>query len=158
MSKRNNRETTFRFPFDIDTRYFLALALVFFVLSIKPINHAILGYPTINSLHAEIERDVNSKLKSFDKRTNEPAFVKATFDHTLTDSQFVVWHSLNYGVYFFDHQQMVFWNTISNELPPDSIPDGVLLPYKDSNGYYVLFKKQIGSPNDSRSVVAMFNF
>lgn len=64
MSRRSNRET-FRFPFDIDTRYFLGLALIFFILSIKPVNDAVLGKLTIRKLSVMIEDDLKTKSSSF---------------------------------------------------------------------------------------------
>jgi hypothetical protein len=62
---RNKKNTTFRFPFDIDTRVFLALAAFFFILSIKQINQPLLSNVSLEHVQQKLQKYANSQIVHF---------------------------------------------------------------------------------------------
>ena len=65
MSRKKSNSTPFRFPFDIDSRVFLTLAAIFFILSIKSVNRILLPNTTPQSLASAIVDDYQKKVKQF---------------------------------------------------------------------------------------------
>lgn len=156
MSKKNNRETTFRFPFDIDTRYFLGLALFFFILSIKPVNEFLFSKLTIPKLKSKIEKDIHEKLARYQQIIKDTSLVSHAFSNSLSDEEFLKLEQLPFSIYFYDHHEIVLWNTIQTKNPPDTFRDNKALPYSDSNGFYVAYQSKVYADSSARNIVALF--
>ncbi len=156
MNRRSNRVTTFRFPFDIDNRYFLALALVFFILSIRQVTDTICPRHSIPKVKARIEQDVHKKLSDFLKLADDSLLIHHAFSKSLSDSEFHVLNSRPYALYFYTGHRLIQWNTVSTKDPPDTFATDRPIPYQDSTGFYVLYQKNITSPDSKKSIVALF--
>lgn len=155
MNKRSNRET-FRFPFDIDTRYFLGSALIFFILSIKPINDFILGKLTVNKLKARIEKDITAKINSFRQLKSDTALLYQVFMNAPGVVEPESIRNLPYDVFCFQDHRLIYWNHIQTILPIDSFPNDKPSTFHDENGYYIAMQQSIGDPGSGRNIVALF--
>jgi signal transduction histidine kinase len=136
MKTSSSRETTFRFPFDIDTRYFLVLAVVFFILSIKPINQYILSIPTIHDLKADVDADLKTKLDDFSNRfiKKTPQFSRSLNEQIKDGNEDIM--SLPYDVFVFQDSVLTLWST--NKVLPPEVNPGMKQPfaYRDSMAIY----------------------
>jgi len=155
MSRKNNKVTPFRFPFDIDTRYFLALAFLFFVISIQPVNEFIFSKLTIPKLKAKIEADVVQRLSVFNQLVTDTATIDHAFSQTLNSEQFEVLNRLTFSVHFFVNGELVCWNKIKTRIPVDTFKENEPTPYRDSSGYFVVIQKNFQYDGKRHSIVAL---
>lgn len=153
MSRKNTRETTFRFPFDIDTRYFLVMAFVFFVLSIKPVNEWVFPKLTATSLKYNIEQDINRQIDHAESLLKSKDLLHEVFTQKVSDASFNKLQELPYAVFFFNNHDLIYWNETQAGNPKDTFRTNQAIPYKNRNGYYIAYQK---SMDTSKSVLFLF--
>ncbi|MBK7761942.1 MAG: ATP-binding protein [Bacteroidetes bacterium] len=153
MSRKNNRETTFRFPFDINTKYFLVMAFVFFVLSIKPINEWVFPKLTANSLKHKIEKDVQNKIEQAENLLKNKQLVQESFNHKLSAANFETLQKISFAVFFYESHELISWNETHAGNPLDTFVDKQSIPYKNQNGYYIAYQRAIDA---KRNAVFLF--
>jgi hypothetical protein len=84
VSKSKN---TFRFPFDIDTRIFLGLAVIFFILSISRVAQVIFPFSTVPSIGHKVEKDVTAKIDHFKSILTEDTLIGKLVAETSIDKK-----------------------------------------------------------------------
>ncbi len=156
MNKKINRLNTFRFPFDIDTRYFLVLAFIFFVLSVKPVNQLLVRRLTIPDLKCKIEKDVDHKLEQFSQLLRDSVLIQKVVSHSLNESQFNLMNQLPFAVNMYDHHELVYWNSDHASYPADTFTLNTPLPYQDQSGFFIAYQTEIASTSGTMNVVALF--
>ncbi len=65
--RNTNKKSTFRFPFDINTKVFLVLSAIFFVLSISQVNDYFFPKFSIKKLKNIIEKHIEVSIKDIFK-------------------------------------------------------------------------------------------
>jgi hypothetical protein len=154
MNTSTNRKSTFRFPFDIDSRVFLVLAAFFFILSIKSVNQWVFPNVTISNLKSKIEHDISSKINSYHSLSASTSNFKMIFDKSMTERQVQQLSKLPYSLFVFQNDELIFWNTASIGPPKISIPFNVMQSYESANGFFLLYKSSL-SEDKSRYVVVL---
>lgn len=155
MNRRSNRET-FRFPFDIDTRYFLALALITFILSIKPVNDMLVGKLTVNKLKARIENDLSTKIASFRALMRDTALIESVFSSETGETNPELIRNLPYDIYCFRDHHLQYWNHVESVLTLDSFKTSTPSVFHDKSGYFIALQLPFGDTTQRRNVVALF--
>jgi two-component system nitrogen regulation sensor histidine kinase NtrY len=150
------RDTTFRFPFDIDTRYFLLIAAFAFLFSIRPVYDFCFPKVTIENLKENISKDVEANIATFNRWMQDTTFIQQVFANQLEEKKFKEAKALPFGLFIYQHQELVFWNSVRCKSPLDSFQANTPLPYKDSTGYYVVFKKFVNDNDTSKACIALF--
>lgn len=139
--KSNNKKNTFRFPFDIDSRVFLGLAVVCFILSINTISDKLFPRASVLEIKNKIEKDVNTKLDGFEKLMQVDTLLeKVIGSKQLSNAEFDAVFNIPYYLYFFQDSQLVFWNTNNINTPTDTFAVGKPSILVDKKGYYLAYK------------------
>ncbi|HOZ51670.1 MAG TPA: HAMP domain-containing sensor histidine kinase [Chitinophagaceae bacterium] len=156
MSRKTNKESTFRFPFDIDTRYFLALALIFFILSIKPITDCFFFKLTPTKLKSKIENDIQGKIQHFNHLVQDSDLIYKSFTQELSEKQFKQIEQIPYHIYFYSNHELVRWNKTDTKNPLDTFTANTPIPYQDKSGYYIALQKNNIDQDSQKSILALF--
>ena len=155
MSRKTNKESTFRFPFDIDTRYFLALALIFFILSIKPITDCFFFKLTPTKLKSKIENDIQGKIQHFNHLVQDSDLIYKSFTQELSEKQFKQIEQIPYHIYFYSNHELVRWNKTDTKNPLDTFTANTPIPYQDKSGYYIALQKNNIDQDSQKSILAL---
>ena len=136
---KNNKNQTFRFPFDIDTRVFLVLSVIFFILSIRQVSDYFFPKFSIHKLKAAIEKDVATKKADFTYEHYAEKLYEAIELKKNSSDIISTITKKKYGVYFFKNHELKFWNTTAQIPPKDTFVNGKFSPYIDKSGYYIVY-------------------
>ncbi len=143
MNKKAQSESRFRFPFDIDARYFLALSIVFLILSVKRVNEKILPPLSLQTLGKQIEGDLDRQLQSADALADEQDLIRSALNQKLSVSQVDSLVSLPYAVFIYRQQELRFWNETHHGNPAPRFPDKTPVPFQNRNGYYIAYQRDL---------------
>lgn len=138
-----NKNTTFRFPFDINPKFFLGLALLFFILTIKPINIILFPRVTPSTLKPKIEKDIVNNVKLFKEIYADKSLINNIVKQKVTNYQFEKTKNLPFALFVYKNNEIVFWNTNSIAFPNDTFPNDKLSTYEDNTGFFVIYKHHI---------------
>lgn len=141
----SNRNSTFRFPFDINPKLFLGLAIFFFIVTIKPINEIIFPRVTPINLKAKIEKDIVYKIKLFKEVYTDTNLIHAMLNRQLSPLQVKRLQTLPFTFYLYNKKELVFWNNNTDVYPKVIYPSDKLIFYEDNYGYYVLYRHKLNS-------------
>lgn len=145
MNKQNkNSGRPFRFPFDIDRRYFLLLAAIFFILAIKPINTYLMPRINPQNIEKRINKHFNKQLKEFNTTTDRLNEKNINFN-SISKQSLQKYNDKSWSFLVYKNDSLIFWNkpvnkTISSLKSKDSI-----ITYEDQNeiGLYIKRNKII---------------
>jgi hypothetical protein len=109
-AKKNNN--TFRFPFDIDSRIFLGLAIVLFIFSISTFTERIFPKSSVQSIKDKIKIDVNAKITDFNKLIQIDTLIDKLFiNQQLNNKELKTIYNTPYYLFLFENDILKFWNT-----------------------------------------------
>lgn len=140
----NNRSnTTFRFPFDINTKVFIGLALLFYILSIRDVSNFFSKKDTLTSIAKKIEGEVAEKIIKFDKVLN-------ALNDDLTDSTIDLnkYFSSSLNIQIYNNHKLINWNNNILGSYKDTFNYSNPFLYKAINGYYILYCQKVKSNNE----------
>ena len=153
MPKKNN---TFRFPFDIDTRIFLGLAIVFFILSISKFTQIIFPFSTVPSIQHKIEKDVTAKIGSFQNIIKDDTLIgKLVSGNVISGSEFERLYKLPYQFLLFKEGKLQFWTSTAATPLLDTFPNEKPTIFYNQNVYSIAYKSELIVDNKKVSVVAI---
>ena len=110
---KNNKSQTFRFPFDIDTRVFLVLSLIFFILSIRQVSDYFFPKFSIQKLKTAIEKDVASQKADFAYEQYAEKLYEAIEQKKGSGEILTTLTKKKYAVFYYRNHELKFWNTTS---------------------------------------------
>jgi two-component system nitrogen regulation sensor histidine kinase NtrY len=160
---RRNKDRIFRFPFDIDTRIFIGLALLFFIFSIKPVQQFLFGIRNIHTVQHRIEEHLQSQIQDAKRIVTEEAIQDIITNGFNSNSVERLLH-LHAGLYIYEKDTLLFWNEpsffpnrqVKNEIYPITNHAGsfvqVQLPTQHKHvGVFLLFPiKTTLHPNENK--------
>ena len=147
------KTNTFRFPFDINPKVFIALAIFFFILSIKPITNLFLEKNTPKSVGKKLEKEINKKVKLFDVFMLDSFLLKKPFEEKLTDNENIKLTKLPFNFQLFQHDTLVFWNTNLVDNIVDTFAENTPTLFENKNGYFVLYKKYLNKTKTQKALL-----
>lgn len=140
----NNRSnTTFRFPFDINTKVFIGLALLFYILSIRDVSNFFAKKDTPASIAKEIECEVADKINKFDK-----VLEKLNVDFTDSHIDINKYFSPSINVQIYNNHRLINWNNNLLGTYKDTFNYGNPFLFKAINGYYILYCQKVKTNKD----------
>lgn len=152
--KSNAKKTTFRFPFDIDNRVFLLLALLFLVLSFKSVQNVFIPGITLTSLKKKIEKDVDNKITVFKNDIDKQSIqllVPFNMKHDLKGNGE---DDPPYDYFIFKGDSLVYWSTNTILIERDTFKYEIPFAFTSSNGNYVAYKSLL-KRSDSLNAIAL---
>lgn len=138
-----NKNTTFRFPFDINPKFFLGLALLFFILTIKPINTILFPRVTPKTLKPKIENQIIDNVKLFKEIYADTSLINNIDRDKVTTYQFEKTKELPFAFFVYKNNDIVFWNTNTIVYPIDTFQNDKLSIYEDNTGFFVVYKHKL---------------
>lgn len=134
---RKNRDRIFRFPFDIDTRVFLALTLVFFIFSIQSVQDFLSGTNHLTNVQTRVEKEIEKKLKDAEQSLSSEAVTQLCNKNFLSPAASDLFKK-PYYIYVYQNHQLVFWN--HNQILPNLNVSKAVCGRSSSNESYVQIK------------------
>lgn len=123
------KKKTFRFPFDIDRRYFLGLSILFFILSIKPINTFFFPRLSQKLIEKKVTKHYEQQRESYDKFLHDDGLLKNLITYAVSQKLVEELYNNCWGFRIYDADyHLLCWNN------DDYISD--IIPYsinKDSS-------------------------
>ena len=153
MSRKKSNSTPFRFPFDIDSRVFLTLAAIFFILSIKSVNRILLPNTTLQSLASAIVDDYQKKVKQFNKLSARTEDFRNFFNAKLDIDESKDFFKLPFTLFLIENDRQVFWNNTVVNLPPNNFTPNEPHFYQSNVAYYLVLKQPLKSNHSKRFAV-----
>jgi two-component system, NtrC family, nitrogen regulation sensor histidine kinase NtrY len=138
-----NKNTTFRFPFDINPNFFLGLALLFFILTIKPINSILFPRVTPTTLKPKIEKYIVNNVKLFKEVYADTNLIHSIINQKINPYQFEKTKTLPFALFVYQKENIIFWNTNNIAYPTDTFQVDKLSTYEDNTGFFVVYKHKI---------------
>ena len=153
VSKSKN---TFRFPFDIDTRIFLGLAVIFFILSISRVAQVIFPFSTVPSIGHKVEKDVTAKIDHFKSILTEDTLIgKLVAETSIDKKDFERFYQLPYQFLLYKDGKLHFWTSSIATPLLDTFPSEKPIAFYDQNGYSVAYKSELVVGQKKVSAVAI---
>ena len=153
-AKKNNN--TFRFPFDIDSRIFLGLAIVLFIFSISTFTERIFPKSSVQSIKDKIEIDVNAKITDFNKLIQIDTLIDKLFiNQQLNNKELKTIYNTPYYLFLFENDILKFWNTNLISVNHDTFTNQKPTIYYDKKGYYIAYKTKIKRNDKLISAIAI---
>ncbi len=148
-----SKNTTFRFPFDINPNFFLGLALLFFILNIKCVNSYI--YPRVNpiTLSDKIEKNIVQNVKLFKSIYSDTSLIKDITDSKLSKKEIEYTENLPFSFFVYKNRKLIFWNTNTLVYPPDTFAFDNLTNYSDNTGFYVVYKHALNNQTNGLAFI-----
>jgi two-component system, NtrC family, nitrogen regulation sensor histidine kinase NtrY len=140
MNKRN--KSTFRFPFDIDSRFFLGLAVLFFILSISKVNNFLFPERSIKELKTLIEDDLAAKKNQIATSVALEKLIHLACINQLNEQGINELNAFNFGIQIYANDSLVYWNSKQFAILNDTFSFNKPTPYVDNYGIYMVYKKQ----------------
>ncbi|MEZ5047571.1 MAG: HAMP domain-containing sensor histidine kinase [Chitinophagaceae bacterium] len=145
MPKKNKKNKQFRFPFDIDSRYFLWSSILFLLLSIHGVHKYFLPKLTIETLKPKIESYVNDNIQKFEQIIATPELINGIDSQKYSFADLELLNKLPFGFFIDQHDSLVFWNSNTISFPSKKLEINNPSLYQDASGYYICLKKEIPS-------------
>lgn len=151
MSRKKSNATPFRFPFDIDSRVFLALAAFFFIWSIKEVNQFILPNTTPSSLAQKISEDFNQKSESLRSIAQSTSDFSNFYLGQPQPNEVNDLLKLDYTVFLTEKGIPKFWNNSVTDLPVDTFPLNQPCYYQTAQSVFILYKLPLGDTSRQKT-------
>ena len=135
-----SKKTTFRFPFDINPKLFLGLALLFFILTIKSVNTYFFSRVTPTSLSKKVEKNILQNVELFKNVCSDSSLIAGISNFELSQKQIDFTENLPFALFVNKNSKLVFWNTNTLVCPSDTFTYNNLINYTDNTGFYVVYK------------------
>jgi two-component system, NtrC family, nitrogen regulation sensor histidine kinase NtrY len=145
MNKKN--KTTFRFPFDIDSRIFMGLSIAFFILSISQVNQFFFPALSLDKLKSKIEIDLNQKLASFNADTSLQNLIVKASNNVLSVPEIETLNKLDFGIQIYRDDAIKFWSSSQSSILHDTFKHNIPVSFKDNYGRYIVIRKNITDAN-----------
>jgi len=140
--KSKNTKSTFRFPFDIDTRIFLVLAIIFFLLSFDGVRSKLAPSTSLKTYCSNIEKDLNSRIGSFENFLKDSVVLERLLNRQTRSVDYEMLQDNPFYFFLYRHDSLVFWST--NEIMPSHPPPGGLpMALESRKGKYMAFSQTI---------------
>ncbi|MBL7767180.1 MAG: HAMP domain-containing histidine kinase [Chitinophagaceae bacterium] len=150
--KRNKKNSTFRFPFDIDQRIFLVLAAIFFILAIYPVQKRLFPGYNQKTIVKLIEKDLDKRIKHFNAFSeNEQNLIANLYNQKASAEEIHQFMKLPYSVWLYERDSLIAWNDHSTT-PLMPLTAGMICR-KDFHGYLLQYTMNVDS---IRSLIAVF--
>ena len=140
-----SKKTTFRFPFDINPKLFLGLALLFFILTIKSVNTKFFPRVTPIALSKTIEKSILQNVKLFKSIYTDSSLITAISNSKLSKKEIEFTENLPFSFFVYKNRELIFWNTNTFVYPPDTFAFDKLTNYSDNSGFYVVYKHALNN-------------
>ncbi|MCC7029836.1 MAG: GHKL domain-containing protein [Chitinophagaceae bacterium] len=147
------RHNTFRFPFDINPKVFIVLAVLFFVLSIRQVGEVFLPKVTVKNLGKSISKDIQSKIIKFSRNLRDTSLFERAIHDSLTKDQHDQLMDLPFSFHLYDGESIAFWNSNTLDAIHDSLPERQPVIYKTKNGYFVLYMVHWGAQHSYKAIL-----
>ncbi len=154
MSKRKNKNT-FRFPFDIDNRVFIGLAVFFFILSISQVNERIFPRYSVQNIKTKIENDVNFKINNFKELIKNDSLNSKLVQNNISKEKINELINNPFYLFIYKNDTVIFWNTNKINPPIDTFQANRPTAYFDKKGYYVNYRTEFEVNNEAYSAIAI---
>ncbi len=157
MSKlKKNTGRAFRFPFDIDRRIFLLLAVLFFILSWQPVNTLLFPRLTTDKIAKKISVNFEKEFQEFE--SNVARFDKSIPDFTSTTLEdFNKYRAKNWSFAAYLNDSLFFWSkSINNPLQFQAAETDTLLSYEMNGEVGLFLRKEIQTPSGEVSIIGKF--
>lgn len=135
-----NKNTIFRFPFDVNPKLFLGLALLFFILTIKSVNTYIFPRVTPTTLSKKIEKSICQNVELFKSVCSDSNLITSISINKSSQKQINFTEDLPFAFFIYKNSKPIFWNTNTFVYPPDTFAFNSLTHYNDNTGFYVVYK------------------
>lgn len=153
MSRKKSNSTPFRFPFDIDSRVFLTLAAIFFILSIKSVNRILLPNTPPQSLASAIVDDYQKKVKQFNNLSARTQDFQKFFNGKLKNEEAKDLFKLPFTLFLIENDKQVFWNNTVVDFPPNNFTPSEPHFYQSNQASYLVLKQPLKSSQSNRFAV-----
>lgn len=153
-NKQNNR-TTFRFPFDIDRRYFLVLAAIFFVLSIKPINNIFFPRLTPQVISKRISKSFDQQYKTFEEVVNNIDESETRLS-SIKPKKLNKLSQANWSLQIYKKDSPTLWTKPIDNLAITQLAKDTLQAYKNNYTVGVAIKKTKKIGDDIFTIIGEF--
>lgn len=142
-SKKTN--TPFRFPFDINTKIFLGLALFFFILSFDSVRERISPQHNIPKYKIKLEEYIEDNISEFKNILQDTSLCHEMVHNNIEETQMRILSQRPYSIFIFSDKtdSLLFWN--SNEIIPNPRLKAEVAPIVLRKGKYIQYKQILNS-------------
>lgn len=141
--KPNKTNTPFRFPFDINTKIFIGIAIICFILSFDAIRIRLTPQHTLTKYKSKLEQYIQYNIGIFKSTVRDTNLISQITENRINEEEINQIEKYPFSVFLYDTDSLLFWS--SNDLLPEIslLKDNYITPLSHKKGKYIQFAEKV---------------